>query len=321
MSEAFIHILIINWNGLSDSKNCLSSLLRSTCKNFHIYLLDNHSRLNELAELKKKFKKSPKISFYQSHKNLGFAGGNNFLLKQLKVLSRENHWVLFLNNDIEVPANFLPKITEGINKTKAHMLAVKMLQFKDRNKIDNLGLTVTITGLGKNRTSSEEPLFGPSGGCALYSSNALREIKKQTGDYFDQNYFCYAEDVDLAWRGLLLGFKSGYLPDVICYHKGGASSGGNFNKFVMYHTLRNTLFNVTKNLPAETFRSNLHRHLIFHLGLVTRYLFTSKCFVLPKVYRDYFKLRGLMKKKAQLIKQNTKAPPQELQKHFTPTTW
>jgi len=192
-----------------------------------------------------------------------------------------------------------------------------MISLHDKKTTDNLGLKVNMIGLGKNRLNEKSQLFGPSGGCAIFTFKCLKNIKEKTGYFFDSDYFCYAEDVDLAWRATLLGYKQSYLHNAICYHVGGASSGGGFNKFVMYHTLRNWLFNLTKNMPTNLLLKKSLHIIGYQFALLVRYLLTGKIFTLLKIYKDFMKNFSRMRKKRKIIQKNTVIKNSELEKRFT----
>ena len=290
-----VHILIINFNNLQYTINCLKSIQSSTYKEWQIHLLDNNSQEPELREIKNQFKDS-RIYYYQSSKNLGFAGGNNFLLESILPHSKPTDLVLFLNNDTTIDKNLLKIFKSASNEYP--ILAARTMKMDDHLQIDNLGITISKSFLARNRKTEKEEFFGPCGCCAAFTAKSLTQIKEQTLDYFDSDYFCYGEDTDLAWRAKLIGLSSIYLPDALCYHKGGATSGQHFNKFVMYHTLRNNLYNMTKNATKKQLLLQLPHIIIFNLALIFRYLPTNKFPTLLNVYKDYFKhLKTLIKKR------------------------
>ena len=314
-----IFILTINFNTEKYTTNCIKSVLNSTYKDFSIHILDNASKNDELASIKEKFNKEERAKFYASGENLGFAGGNNLLLEKIAHRAQNDDLILFLNNDTEVQSTLLGIIAESFKNQNLNLAAAKMISIHDKKTVDNLGLSVTKVGLGKNRTDKSSPLFGPSGGCAIFRYKCLKDIKEKTGDFFDPDYFCYAEDTDLAWRAILLGYKPSYIDDAICYHAGGASSGGEFNKFVMYHTLRNWMFNITKNMPTKLLLKKSLHIIGFQFALLLRYLFTRKIFTLLKAYKDFIKNFSKMRKKRKSIQKNTVIKSTKLEKYFTRT--
>lgn len=314
-----IYISILNLNKPFLTIACINSILKSSFKNFEIYLLDNGSIPSGIDEIKKHFQKEKTIEYFRSDKNLGFAEGNNFLLEKIIPKASSSGIVLFLNNDTEIPNNFLQIISKSTNpQNKEEMIAVRIMQLDNKKEIDNLGVKVYKTGIGANRKDlKKDILFGPSGGCAAFTITCLKTIHQATGEYFDQSYFCYAEDVDLTWRGLLLGFKPKYIDNAICYHKGGATSGGNFNKFIMYRTLRNQLFNLVKNMPTGLFLRYSPQIIGFQIALFVRYIFSSKIGTLLSVYKDFFKYLPSLIKKRKIIQKTRKISTKELRRYFT----
>jgi GT2 family glycosyltransferase len=324
-----IHILTLNFNHKDDTIHCIKSILSSTFQDFHIHVLDNGSSdSSELKDIAKHFKSGPsnpsgpdsKISYYRSDKNLGFAGGNNFLLEKILPKTTEKDLIIFLNNDTEIKPTLLAKIAETATSPDTPMsssIIVRMTKLPDKTATDNLGLCVHKSGLSKNRkTEQKYPLFGPSGGCATYPAKTLKTIYNATGDYFDPLYFCYAEDTDLAWRALLLGFSTTYINDAICHHRVSATIGGHFNKFIMFHTLRNTLFNITKNMPLPLLLIYSPYILGLQIALCFRYIPTKRAPTLIHAHLSFLLHFPALLKKRRKIQKARKLPAKELRKYF-----
>ena len=276
-----IHILTINFNQSEYTKKCIESINESTFKNFTIYLLDNGSK----DPFTQPSPETSNLKFYHSEENLGFAEGNNLLLRKALPKTKPEDLILFLNNDTEIDPNLLQTLSTQTND----VIATRMMKLDNPQEIDNLGLTMRKSGLAVNRKSPDKKLFGPSGGCAAYTARALNTIQEKTGHIYDKDYFCYAEDADLAWRAQNLGLKPIYLDNAICYHKIGAASGGEFSKFTMYHTLRNTLYNIVKDAKASTLIKHSPWIIGFQLELFFRYLPTKRFTTLLKVHKDFLK--------------------------------
>ena len=167
------------------------------------------------------------------------------------------------------------------------MVAARMMKYDDRRLIDNLGITFYKSGLASNRKSLDEPLLGPCGGCALYTTELLQTIRTITGEYFDNDFFCYAEDTDLAWRAVLLGYRAAYADQALVYHKGSIASGGPNSDFVLYHGIRNSLFVLIKNIPLKLLLLNSGWIILLHLAIFIRYLLKGKLLIILKIYRDF----------------------------------
>ncbi|PIZ74210.1 hypothetical protein COY07_00980 [Candidatus Peregrinibacteria bacterium CG_4_10_14_0_2_um_filter_43_11] len=314
-----LHILILNLSYKNDTIQCIQSVLCSSFVDFKIHVLDNGSVPSELSDIKGTFIKDNRLFYYRSEINLGFAGGNNWLLRKILPQCDEKDFVLFLNNDTVVDANLLERLVKAIDTDKKiEMVTGRMMGYPQNGCVDNLGLGLYMTGWGFNRTSlGQDVLFGAHGGCGLYTVHSLKTIQHQTGYIFDPDYFCYAEDIDLAWRALLLGFKPIYVDDAVCFHKGGATTGGHFNDFVMFHSIRNALFNLIKNMPSGLWLRYGFWIIVFQLSLMGRYIFTKRIIILLRAYGSFLKhFLEALKKRRQIMK-TRQIDNEVLSKYFT----
>ena len=195
---------------------------------------------------------------------------------------------------------------------RIEMVAARVMQYADRERVDNLGITFYKCGLASNRKLLDDPLLGPSGNCALYTAELLRQVRAATGEYFDDQFFCYAEDTDLSWRAVWLGYRAAYAEDARVYHKGSVASGGPNSDFVLYHGIRNSLFVLVKNVPTRYLLRNLLWMLVLHTAILLRYAVKGKLRVVYRLYRDF--LRGLpaMRRKRRLIEKHRRTPPNEI---------
>lgn len=246
-------VIIVNWNGKNLLKDCLGSLQNQTNKDFRIILVDNGSQDESVSFVKENY---PEIEIIELSENTGFAKANNVGIK--KALEDENiRYILALNNDTKLEADFIQKIIEC---AKSHpgfgSIQPKVFNF-DGTKIDCVGILVSFEmsaqnkGYGdedKGQFEKSEEIFGVSASAALYSREALEKIKLPGENYFDEDYFAYYEDVDLAWRIRLVGFKSYYCPKAKVFHIHSAT-GVKFSPFKKFYLHRNQYYNIIKNLP------------------------------------------------------------------------
>ena len=132
----------------------------------------------------------------------------------------------------------------------------------------------------------------------MYRRNVLSSLGG-----FDEDYFCYVEDVDLGFRLRLSGFKAYYVPEAVVRHAGSATSGGRHSDFAVYHGHRNLVWTYVKNMPGFLFWLLLPLHLL--LNFVTIGLFAARGQLrvilrskrdalkgLPKVWRKRKKLQA-----------------------------
>jgi GT2 family glycosyltransferase len=133
--------------------------------------------------------------------------------------------------------------------------------------IDTAGDTYTRYGVAikrghhveTKRFLQEELVFGACGGAALYRRSMLDKV-----GFFDEDFFCVYEDVDLSFRAQLGGFKCLYVPTAIVYHKVGGTMGRN-NDFILYYGQRNLEFVFIKNMPFSLLIKYLPLHMEYLL--------------------------------------------------------
>ncbi len=161
--------------------------------------------------------------------------------------------LVLLNNDTEAEPGWLEALVTGLMaQPEAGSAASKMLLFDRRDTLHTAGDMMGKDGIPRNRGVWEKDegqydqdrwVFGPCGGAAAYR----REAWTQAGG-FDPALFMYMEDVDLAWRLQLLGWKSIYVPEARVYHQLSATGGGTL---ASYYTGRNTIWVIARNWPGE----------------------------------------------------------------------
>ncbi|MDS4030814.1 MAG: glycosyltransferase family 2 protein [Candidatus Contendobacter sp.] len=302
-----IAILIINFRRAPDTLECLDSLLQVRDPPFHVFLVDNASG-NDDASLLSNYANQyrERITLTLFAKNHGFTGAHNCLFKQLISNEERYPFILLLNNDTVVEPDFLARMLERVDRAqRIEMVAARMMKYDDRVRVDNLGITFYKCGLASNRKSVNDPLLGPCGGCALYTADLLRQVYQAAGEYFDEKFFCYAEDTDLAWRAVLLGYRAAYADNALVYHKGSIASGGPNSDFVLYHGIRNSLFVLVKSVPAPLIWPNLGWIFLAHVAIPLRHLLRGKIRIIYRLYRDFFREAPTMwRKRRHLQKYN-----------------
>jgi GT2 family glycosyltransferase len=193
------------------------------------------------------------LTVIQNDHNDGFAEGNNIgVTYALKTFNPD--YILLLNNDTIVDRHFLSGLVEvAENDEQIGLLQPKMLRYPD-STIDNTGNTCDRLAYCKPRGLGEidigqydhdrgDDFFYATAACMLIRKSVLLAL---SGECFDPFLFAYYEDVDLSWMARLLGFKVGYSPDSVCYHKGSATFG-NRSPFIAYLSDRNRLRVLIKN--------------------------------------------------------------------------
>lgn len=241
-------VSILNWNGVDDTIECLSSIGKNDYPKYKVIVLDNGSKNDEAKVIKKLF---PKFTVIRSGKNLGFAEGNNFVRK---IASKKYQFKYFvtLNNDTVVDKKWLTKLVNTMENDYSLGSAQSKILFKhNRSLINNAGICISKDGSAFNRKIGEkdniaknEEIFGPCAASAIYREKAIKKVK-----FFDKDFFCYMEDVDLSWRLRLSGWKSMLVFDSKVYHVHSASSPSSEFKISLIN--RNSVFVLIKNYPFK----------------------------------------------------------------------
>lgn len=262
-----ISIVIPNFNGYKYLDICLNSLRNQTYNDFSIIVVDNGSTDNSVELLKKNF---PDVKIISHKINTGFAKAVNDGIK-LSLKDNEVSHIVLLNNDIECKPDFIKELLNGFIDSYVGSVACKMLNFYNRNVIDDTGDFLRKGGLSVPRGFGEEDngqydspeyVFSACAGAAIYK----REVFEKAG-LFDEDFFAYLEDIDFGFRLQLSGYKCYYNPKAVCYHIRSATTLD--KKYLpTYYSERNIVFLRFKNYPAVLlFKYILH----FYFGRIRRF--------------------------------------------------
>ena len=270
--SASVSVIVVNWNGRHHLELCLSSLLAQTYSNFEVILVDNGSTDGSVDYVKANF---PAVRLIQLPQNQGFASGNN-----VGIRASTADYIAVLNNDTKVDPNWLTVLVETAeSRPNVGMCAAKLL-FWDRPEIINsAGICLDRTGIAWDRLGGQPdsephtnpvPVFGASGGAALYRRTMLRQI-----GLFDEDFFAYLEDVDLAWRARLAGWNCLYVPTAVIYHHHSATAieGSPFKNRLLG---RNKIWTMFKNYPWQLLLLYLPIILLYDFGSVLIALLTKR---------------------------------------------
>ena len=246
----FASVIIPNYNGKPLLVPCLNALREQTypADRFEVIVVDDASADGSVEFLTESY---PEVGLVALAQNAGFVAACN-----AGVASAGGDVLVLLNNDTEAEPGWLEALVAGLMaQPEAGSAASKMLLFDRRDTLHTAGDMMGKDGIPRNRGVWEKDegqydqdrwVFGPCGGAAAYR----RDAWDQAGG-FDPALFMYMEDVDLAWRLQLLGWKSIYVPDARVYHQLSATGGGTL---ASYYTGRNTIWVIARNWPGELLR-------------------------------------------------------------------
>jgi len=259
-----VSVIVINWNGKHHLERCLSSVLQQTYPNFEVVLVDNASTDGSVEFVRERF---PGVRIIRNEENLGFAAGDNVAIRTTR-----GDYVATLNNDTQVDPRWLEELVSAAEADpKVGMCASKMLFLHQPDIINSTGISLDKAGIAWDRRGGEpdqdtgiEPIevFGPCAGAALYRRRMLEEV-----GLFDQDFFAYLEDVDLAWRARLMGWRCLYVPTARVYHIHSAT-GLEGSPFKNHLLGRNKVWTIIKNYPSPELFLFLPLITLYDLGAV-----------------------------------------------------
>ena len=248
-----VAVVIVNWNGKELLKNCLDALADQTFKDFQTFLVDNGSTDGSAEFVQQNY---PWVNLIRLEKNTGFARGNNIGINKA-FENEEIEYLVTINNDTATDQFFLEKLVASAEENpSAGSVAPKMKYFYQENLINSVGVLIHRDGGGVSRGNLEEDqgqfdhkeeIFGVCAGAALYRRQALAEVA-ENGEFFDEIFFAYYEDLDLAWRLRLFGWKAISCPSAIIKHIHSATAIA-YSPFKAFHVNRNRFFVILKNYP------------------------------------------------------------------------
>ena len=272
MSAPRFSIIIVNFNGGDYLQGAIDSLKRQTRQDFEVFIVDNASHDHSFRDLDTGGLAGA-VQLAQSQ-NLGFARANNLAAQQAR-----GDWLVLLNPDAEAKPDWLESIDRSIARYRdVSMFASAQIDLHDPERLDGAGDCYLGFGIpwrgGFGRSVQELPgvgeCFSPCGAGAIYK----RQVFLGAGG-FDESFFCFCEDIDLAFRLRLRGERCIFLPDAVIHHAGGGLSG-RASAFSLQHGARNRLWTYFKNMPAGALALTLPGHVALTLAILLRGLFTGR---------------------------------------------
>ncbi len=230
-----LSVIIVNYNVKFLLEQCLCSV--SAAINglpAEIFVVDNASTDGSIPYLEPRF---PTFHFIQNEENTGFARANNLALARAS-----GKYILFLNPDTVVPEDcFLKSIRFLEERKEAGALGVKMINGQGRflkeskrgfpSPLTSFWKMTGLIGLFPRSKTIARYYLGHLGENETHAVDALsgafmlvkKEVLDKTGG-FDEQFFMYAEDIDLSYRIIKQGYQNFYFPQTVIVHYKGESA-------------------------------------------------------------------------------------------------
>lgn len=258
-SRAPVAVIIVAWNSARYLPACLESLRALERPPDEVVVVDNGSSDGSERLVRDGF---PEARWHACGENVGFCRANN-----LGIVGTRSPFVLVLNPDTRLEPAFLERQLEAFDDSRVGLTASKLKRFDER-RLDSCGQMLGRSrqpvdrGYGRvdeGRYDRDEEVFGACGAAALYRRTMLETIDDGDGRYFDEGFFAFYEDLDLAWRARKAGWKAVYRHRAVGYHARGGSAerqGGLRRLAAMLGRSPEIRFHIVKNRYLTILRND-----------------------------------------------------------------
>lgn len=254
LGQVFVGVAVVTWNNKSIIGECLKSIQQQTYPNIKTIVLDNNSSDGTTDLIEQEFQW---VQLIRSPENTGFARGNNIIINEF-LSDQAVAYIVLLNSDATLDSHWVEKLVKfAQEKEHTAFLQGITVDYYDHDIVDSTHIFINRNGQAVQaayRASRREiakniqKVFGVNAAACMITRQFLEQ---QPFDYlFDEDFFMYLEDVDVAVRSVILGWDNYFVPETVAYHMGSASSGKNPG-FSVYMVNRNLLPLLVKNFPLS----------------------------------------------------------------------
>ena len=262
-----VAVLIVNWNAGAYLEATLAALAKQRRPADRIIVVDNASTDGSREAVAR----LPGVELITLDDNVGFAAGNNIGAEA----AADCDWLAFLNPDAFPEPEWLERMMRAVEQHPGiAMFASELRLASDPSRLDGAGDAYHVSGLpwriahGEDApTGQAEPreVFSPCAAAALVRRDIFNQVHG-----FDTSFFCYLEDVDLAFRLRLLGHRCLYVPGAVVRHVGSGTTGTR-SAFAIYHGHRNLVWAWVKNMPGWRLWLYAPQHVLLTLVSLIRF--------------------------------------------------
>lgn len=307
-----VAIVILNYNTRPFLERFLPSVLATEYSNKEVWVVDNASSDDSAQFVYENFEE---VKFLKTDKNLGYAGGYNWALKQIKA----DYYVL-LNSDVRVSPNWInPLMDLMLRDPSIAAIQPKILDAKNTEMFEYAGASggyldkwgyVFCRGRifgsleeDKGQYDDEHEVFWATGACFFVNAQLFHEVGG-----LDEEFFAHMEEIDLCWRLKLKGKKIYVNPQSVVYHIGGGTLAEG-SKLKYYLNFRNNLVLITKNDQSSLWFLKLLWRMILDGMSAVKFVIDGNPTIFFEVIKAHFSFwksfRTTLKKRKKVQREST----------------
>jgi N-acetylglucosaminyl-diphospho-decaprenol L-rhamnosyltransferase len=258
-----VDVIIVNYNAGTMLRDCVAALAKQSLQNFRVFLIDNDSKDGSIEALPAL---DDRFEIIRLDENTGFARGNN-----IGVARGSAPWIAMLNPDAYAEPDWLINLLDAARSDPSIVMAGStQIDANYHHLLDGAGdlyapIGFAWRGLWHHKIEKlpkTGEVFGPCAAAALYRRDAF-----EAAGGFDEDFFCYHEDVDIAFRLRLAGGRGIQVREAVVYHEGSGVAGAQ-SPFAIYHGTRNRSWTFVKDMPLVL----LVLFLPLHAALVSAFM-------------------------------------------------
>ena len=301
MTPPRVSVIIVTWNALPLLQQCLPSVVATDYSNLEIIVADNASTDGSAEWIEKTF---PQVRVVRHPQNWRFCKGNN-----RAVPYATGDYILLLNNDVEVPPDWLDPLVDTFEQdAEIGAAQPKMLQYDDRSRfeyagaaggfLDRVGYPFTRGRLfdtmehDHGQYDTPRDIFWASGAALMMRRSALQRV-----GLLDERFDMHMEEIDLCWRMQRAGYRIRYVPESEVYHIGGASLPKDAPEKT-YLNFRNSLLMLYKNLPPYAWPRTFAERVLVDTGALGQRIGQGQlrhAAAVVRAYADAHRMRTLFR--------------------------
>lgn len=318
MAVPLVSIGIVSWNADAVLARCIASVRAQSHPAIDLHVWDNASDADGRATVENAT--GPGECTWSAD-NIGFAAAHNRL-----IAASRGAYYLCLNPDAVLKPDYISELVAAMEGTlSAGSATGRLLRMDAPLVLDSTGIVMTRDQRHLDRGADEpasgrydagpEEIFGPSGAAALYRRAMLDDVAVD-GEYFDEDFFAYREDADLAWRARIQGWTSLYVPAALAHHRRRVtpSRRRHLPSAINRYSVRNRFLLRLKNQSARESLTFLWPTLLRDLQVVG-YVLLREHASIPGLL-DVGRLARRMWRKRTIIQRRRRTSPAEMARWF-----